>query len=423
MPTTAHNIELPCEQALAAWPPGLPLVALWSGDSHPASRWTLLGRPSHVREVPADQLDQLPAHTHAPKPGAGWVACLSYELGCLLEPAAGRPRGSWPLLTLARCEDAWLHDGLTGTWSPVGNPPRLDPPGHPRAWHVGSLTSELGEAGYTRRVARAVEYIHAGDVYQVNLAHRLHAPFTGSARAFFREWAAQSRAWYGAYMEWDSSPSTRRAVLSASPELFLSLNPATRRLVTRPMKGTRPAGRAVGELEHSAKDRAELAMIVDLMRNDLGRVCDLGSIRVDQPRAIESHTGLGVLQATATVSGTLAPGRSWWDAIRATFPGGSVTGAPKVRAMQIIQELEPSPRGPYCGCIGFIGDDGSFQFNIAIRTAVMEGTPDPATLDGFTSASIAYNVGAGIVADSSPAAEWQETLDKANAFVRAATHA
>lgn len=275
----------------------------------------------------------------------------------------------------------------------------------------------MGEPGYAARAARAVEYIRAGDVYQVNLAHELSGPFHGSARGFFREWVEQSGAWYGAYMEWDQA-ERRRAVVSASPELFLAFDPASRHLVTRPMKGTRPAGHAAGELEAAEKDRAELTMIVDLMRNDLGRVCDLGSVRVERSRAIERHDGLGVLQATATVAGTVSTGRTWWDVISATFPGGSVTGAPKVRAMQIIGELEGKPRGAYCGCVGFLSDSGAFQFNIAIRTAMIDGLPCAGTLDGVADGTISYSVGAGIVADSDPAAEWRETMDKAAAFLR-----
>ncbi|HEX2838810.1 MAG TPA: chorismate-binding protein, partial [Phycisphaerales bacterium] len=185
-----------------------------------------------------------------------------------------------------------------------------------------------------------------------------------------------------------------------------------------PMKGTRPAGHPAGELEAAEKDRAELTMIVDLMRNDLGRVCDLGSVRVERARAIERHEGLGVLQATATVAGTLRAGRTWWDVIAATFPGGSVTGAPKVRAMQIIGELEGRARGAYCGCIGFLSDSGAFQCNIAIRTAMIDGLPSAGTLDGVADGTISYSVGAGIVADSDPAAEWRETMDKAAVFLR-----
>ncbi len=423
MTTCDVTIELTCEQALAAWPADVPLAALWSGDRHPASRWTVLGRPSQVTRLGKGQLDAVGRGLAVARDGAGWFVCLSYELGSELEPVAGGATGDWPLVTLLRCEDAWVHDGTSGVWSRVGSPPKLQAPQAGAPWHVEALKSGMGEAEYVRRAGRCVDYIRAGDVYQVNLSHPLEGTFSGSARSLFRDWVVRSGCWYGAYLEWDES-GARRAVLSASPELFLSFDPVTRRLVTRPMKGTRPSGGVSGQgaedLRDSPKERAELTMIVDLMRNDLGRVCEIGSVRVDDPRRIERHAGLGVLQATATVSGTLAAERTWWDVIRATFPGGSVTGAPKVRAMQIIRELEARPRGPYCGCIGFVSDSGAFQFNIAIRTALIKGVGTPGTLDGLRDGGVSYSVGAGIVADSNPHAEWRETIDKARVFLERA---
>ncbi|HRQ72785.1 MAG TPA: chorismate-binding protein [Phycisphaerales bacterium] len=254
--------------------------------------------------------------------------------------------------------------------------------------------------------------MRAGDAYQVNLAHVLRGRFTGSTRDLYAALAAAARPEHGAYVESAPGP-TRWAVLSLSPELFLSFDPATRRVVTRPMKGTRPAHADPDELMHAPKDRAELAMIVDLMRNDLGRVCDFGSIRVDVPRRIERHaTGAaGVLQATATVSGTLRGGVTLGGLLAATFPPGSVTGAPKVRAMRIIDSLEGFRRGPYCGATAVIDDAGRAVLSVAIRTAVVTGRADATGL--FTDAAFEYAVGAGIVADSDPEAEWRETLDKA----------
>jgi anthranilate/para-aminobenzoate synthase component I len=203
-------------------------------------------------------------------------------------------------------------------------------------------------------------------------------------------------------------------VLGLSPELFLSFDATTRRLVTRPMKGTRPGDADPRELRDAEKDRAELAMIVDLMRNDLGRVCEFGSVRVEVPREIEHHGrgGGAVLQATATVSGTVRTGVGLAEILAATFPPGSVTGTPKVRAMQVIDELEPFARGPYCGCLGTFADDGSFELAVSIRTAVVRGRTDPVTGE-FVDAAFSYCVGAGIVADSTPHAEWEETMAKA----------
>jgi para-aminobenzoate synthetase component 1 len=170
------------------------------------------------------------------------------------------------------------------------------------------------------------------------------------------------------------------------------------------MKGTRPAGGDEAELASAEKDRAELNMIVDLMRNDLGRVCRFGSVRVEEPRAIERHGP--VLQATATVSGRVRGGLDLADVLGAGFPPGSVTGTPKIRAMQIIGELEGGPRGPYCGCIGLIDRGGRARLNVAIRTALL-------TEVGTGVWDLEFPVGAGIVADSDPEAEWRETLDKA----------
>jgi anthranilate/para-aminobenzoate synthase component I len=164
-------------------------------------------------------------------------------------------------------------------------------------------------------------------------------------------------------------------------------------------------------------------MIVDLMRNDLGRVATLASVQVSQPRIIEEH-GTGdsaLLQTTATITATLAPSTTLFDILRATFPPGSITGAPKIRAMQIIDELEHARRGPYCGSVGYIGDNGSAQLNVAIRTALIsppssEPTSNQNPSDYAAGSTLAYWVGAGIVADSTPASEWEETLAKASAI-------
>ncbi len=284
-----------------------------------------------------------------------------------------------------------------------------------RRFSLSRLRSSAGRERYCRDVERVLELIRAGDVYQVNLAHELSGAFRGSSRALFAGLAARSRPWHGAYLE-SFGPSPARALVSLSPELFLEFDPSTRRVRTRPMKGTRPGAASAHELEGSPKDRAELAMIVDLMRNDLGRVCVFGSVRVEDARRIERHGGhRGVLQATACVSGTLRSDRSLDDLVRGAFPGGSVTGAPKIRAMQVIDELEPVARGPYCGAVGFISDSGHAAFSIAIRTALIEGVANarPGT---FERATLRYSVGAGIVADSTPESEWRETLQKARAI-------
>jgi para-aminobenzoate synthetase component 1 len=191
----------------------------------------------------------------------------------------------------------------------------------------------------------------------------------------------------------------------------LQYSAANQRLSTRPMKGTRVStAHNRDELARSEKDRAELAMIVDLMRNDLGRVCSPGSMRVDTPYAIEQHgsQSAALLQATATVSGEPTHTTSWADVLEACFPPGSVTGAPKVRAVQIIRELEPTLRGPYCGCIGFVSDTGDATWSVAIRTACVQER------------DVTWHVGAGIVAESDPQREWEETLAKAGVLRGAA---
>jgi para-aminobenzoate synthetase component 1 len=363
----------------------------------------------------------------------GWVLAISYDLGRALEPAVGPGRGDepdpWPPLVAARCDRALVGDASTGSWWRVGGglatpAAAPDPSLDGSAWTLAPLRSRTGRDGYIAAVTRAIEYIRAGDVYQVNLAHRLSGAFGGSALGFFDTLAGHARPWYGAAMVFDTpavgGSVIRRAVASLSPELFLSFDPLTRRVTTRPMKGTRPDHASPEELRHADKDRAELNMIVDLMRNDLGRVCRFGSVRVEEGRRIERH-GSGVLQGTATVSGRLGDGLGLGDVLRAAFPAGSVTGAPKIRAMQIIDGLEPSRRGLYCGAIGYVSDCGRAGFSVAIRTATITGEPDPARGDALASGRLDYSVGAGIVADSDPGGEWAETLVKARVLARAAT--
>ncbi len=350
--------------------------------------------------------------------GAGWLYSLSYELGAIFEPAARHNedmwKPTWPLMVSQRVDDAYIFDHARNVWWAIGEPPAPEPVANDERFALGALSSDMGQAGYMQRVQRVLEYIRAGDVYQVNLAHRMRASFAGSHRGLFAKMMQAAQPWMGAYMEFEDG-DVPCALASASPELFIDYDPATRRVTTRPMKGTRQADADATQafahdLRDSVKDQAELTMIVDLMRNDLGRVSELGSVRVETPRTIESHgsKSAGVLQATATVSARAMDGLTWLDLLRAIFPGGSVTGAPKIRAMQIIDELELGPRGPYCGAIGYISDCGHAAFNIAIRTAAVRGD------------ELTYSVGAGLVADSDPLAEWQETLVKSAVLLAAA---
>jgi para-aminobenzoate synthetase component 1 len=262
--------------------------------------------------------------------------------------------------------------------------------------------SNFTKVEYLDRVRRVREYIAAGDVYQINLTQRFSARFTGDRYALYRRLRAASPAAFAAYLN-----AGDFQVLSSSPESFLRL--AGRELETRPIKGTRRRGatpeadaRQREELLASAKDRAELLMIVDLERNDLGRVCEPGSVQVDELHRLETHPTVHHL--VATVRGRLRPECDALDAVRAAFPGGSITGAPKIRAMQIIDELETVRRHVYTGAIGWLGFDGNCDLNIAIRTILCHA------------GRAHYHAGGGVVWDSEPEAEFQETLDKGRAM-------
>lgn len=406
---------------LERWPNSLPVAAAIAGDD--TARWSIIGPIAHLSHDPSTILASTapgsPPAPDAPPFESGWIGSLSYEWGWETEPgAAGHAfespgknarnpatpprRSQWPTATFARLEAALIFDHLRRVWWESGHANL--------AAQINGITAQPCEAGvprsqtgrhaYEAAAARVLEYIRAGDIYQANIAHALVATYMGRPLDWFITRGRAARPRYGAFIE-----SPRAAVASLSPELFLEYLPAERTLITRPMKGTRPAEQGQEDLVLAEKDRAELAMIVDLLRNDLGRVSELGSVRVEVPREVERHgsQARGVLQATATVRSTLRAGLTRDDAVRGCFPGGSVTGAPKVRAMQIIEELEPSPRGPYCGACGVIADQGWMRLNVAIRTAL------------FEAGSLSYSVGAGIVAESDPAQEWEETLVKARA--------
>jgi para-aminobenzoate synthetase component 1 len=269
----------------------------------------------------------------------------------------------------------------------------------------GEARANLDEAGYRRAFARVHDYLRAGDCYQVNLAQRFEVAASGPSWPAYRQLRQSARAPFAAYM---STPAAD--ILSVSPERFLQVD-AEGHVETRPIKGTRPRDpaperdRELGEsLVASAKDRAENVMIVDLLRNDLGRVCATGSVRVPQLFELESFPGVHHL--VSTVTGRLAAGRHAVDLLRASFPGGSITGAPKIRAMEIIEELEPHRRGVYCGAIGYIGFDGAMDTNIAIRTLV------------YSDGRARCWAGGGLVIDSEAGAEYQETFDKAAGMLR-----
>jgi para-aminobenzoate synthetase component 1 len=271
------------------------------------------------------------------------------------------------------------------------------------------VRSNFTRAGYLDAVARVIEYVFAGDIFQANLSQRLEAPLVGTPLELYDRLRRRNPAPFSAYLECGDL-----VVASSSPERFLRVEPGGA-VETRPIKGTRPRG--VGP-EHDAalaralvesdKDRAENVMIVDLLRNDLSRVCRPGSVRVPELFMIEHYATVHHL--VSTVVGELAPEQGPLDLVRAAFPGGSITGAPKVRAMQIIAELEPTQRAVYCGSIGYLSVTGALDTSIVIRTCLVRGG---------RGGNVYAQVGGGIVADSDPEQEYRETLDKARGLVAA----
>ncbi|HEY8932793.1 MAG TPA: aminodeoxychorismate synthase component I [Rariglobus sp.] len=361
----------------------------------------------------------------------GAVGFFSYELCTQLEKLARTKPDDLP--AIPDCEFAFYdaliaHEHATGRSWLVANPVATTPAAELLARLRTALTpsaqsnpigysvpkSETTDpvpnftrATYADAINRIKTYIASGDVYQVNLTQRFTTPLPCPPYALYQRLRQRSPAPFAAYLSFGPVQ-----IVSSSPERFLTVR--GRHVETRPIKGTRPRSadpttdaRLAAELLASEKDRAELLMIVDLERNDLGRVCDFGSVRIDQLWRLESHPTVHHL--VSTVSGTLRTGLDAIDCVRAAFPGGSITGAPKIRAMEIIDELEPHRRHVYTGAIGYIGFDGDADLNIAIRTITC--------LDGRAY----YHVGGGVVWDSDPAAEYQETLDKGRAMHEALT--
>jgi para-aminobenzoate synthetase component 1 len=267
------------------------------------------------------------------------------------------------------------------------------------------LLSNFEREDYLKAVERIIEYLRAGDCFQVNLAQRLLYPAHMSAVELYKRLRAGNPSPFACYFDLGDFK-----IASASPERFLRCERG--RVQTRPIKGTRPRGRTPGqdralveELGASVKDRAENVMIVDLLRNDLGRVCGYGSIDVPTVCGVETYPYVHHL--VSEVCGRLRSGLGPIDLLRAAFPGGSVTGAPKIRAMEIIAELEPTARGPYCGSLGYVGFDGTMDTNILIRTFTVGR--------GW----VQFPVGGGIVADSIPEREYDETWHKAAGLLQA----
>ena len=344
----------------------------------------------------------------------GLIGYWSYDLGRTIEPVGNAAHHlvalpasrtglyDWALIQDHEHQQSWLvatsaRREQVLSW--------LDQPAAPTAAFqlLSPFSGELDKAGYARRFDAVQHYIRAGDCYQINLAQRFSAAYRGDLWEAYLRLRQATPTPYAGFMSWPGEQG-EQAILSLSPERFLQCR-ADGHVETRPIKGTRSRGntpeedrRLACELISSPKDRAENVMIVDLLRNDLGRVCRPGSVRVPQLCGLESYANVHHL--VSIVSGELAGGRHPLDLLAAAFPGGSITGAPKVRAMQIIDELEPSRRSVYCGSLGFIDVRGNMDTSIAIRTVVAD--------DG----KLHLWGGGGLVADSDVEAEYIETLDK-----------
>jgi para-aminobenzoate synthetase component 1 len=334
--------------------------------------------------------------------------CLAFYDWCLVHHrGSGR---AWIVATglpgrdrrAARRRLEWALDRLNGV--EAGGEP-VDS----RSFAAADLHSNFERDRYLAAVRTAKDYLVAGDIYQVNLSQRFQGSLRGDSWGFYRRLRQVNPPLFGAYLGFPEA-----TVMSASPEEFLHVR--GRQVRTRPIKGTRPRGPTAEEdrklglaLMASVKDRAENLMIVDLMRNDLGRVCRVGSVRAPHLFELEKHPT--VFHLVSTVTGELDEGRDVVDLLRASFPGGSVTGAPKIRAIEIIDELEPHRRGVYCGGIGVIDFAGNMHLNMAIRTLTRIG-------DSFY-----FHVGGAIVFDSDPADEYEETLHKGRGLLRALGYA
>ncbi len=420
----------------------LPGVALFeSARPGRRGRWSFLSAgPVAVFEAPAAGADPFtearrslarltPTARAEPGPpfAGGLIGYLGYDLGHALErlPTIAADDSGLPVLRLAlhdwtiawdrRTGRAWLA-GRAVDGDAVGLARRLGEvrerlaSGPSRAStsvpDALEFVSSLDRPAYLARVEAIRTAIADGAIYQANLARRLATPFDGDPWPLYRRLRTGDPALYSAFLDLGAcAAGAPRAIVSASPEPFLAADP-TGRVATDPIKGTRPRGRdraadraLARELLGSAKDRAENVMIVDVLRNDLGRVCRPGSVRVTRLCRLERTAA--VQHLVSTVTGRLAPGRDPFHLLAAAFPGGSITGAPKIRAMELLETLEPVRRGPYTGALGWIGPDGAMGTSILIRTFVADGR------------RLSLHVGGGITWRSDPAAEWDETVAKA----------
>jgi len=340
--------------------------------------------------------------------GGAYVAgFLSYECGEDLKGLGrcGPQDTNTPVAWFGVYSKAFVFDHRTGEFE--GEPPDEFPAEDAQSgqnFEIRNLRFGITEPDYAEKIATIHEYIRSGDTYQVNFTDQLRFDFSGSPAAMFAALAESQPVQYSAFLHGENWH-----ILSFSPELFFRRK--DRRIVTRPMKGTARRGADIAEdeaiarwLENDSKNRSENVMIVDLLRNDLGRICEYGSVRVDQLFAVEKYETL--FQMTSEISGALRPGVRYPDIFGSLFPCGSVTGAPKHRTIEIIQELERAPRGVYTGAIGFFSPAREAVFNVAIRTVVLENNRG------------VMGVGSGIVIDSRAEDEFRECLLKSEFLTR-----
>ncbi len=428
--------------------PGLALLE--SARSGRAGRWSfLVAEPVAMVEgsspgadafagarAALGRMDPSPLPAGGPPFGGGLVGHLGYDLGCRLERLPSRAIDDQGLPDLRLGLHAWTiaWDGRDGRAWLVGRAIDGDVAALARALASVRVRaeasvrvplrgapalpglvfrSETSRDAWMSRVEELRGAIAAGELYQANLTRRLVTPFEGDPWAIFRRLRAGEPAAFTAYLDLGRHPAvaTRRAIVSASPEPFLAVD-ASGHVQTDPVKGTRPRGASRGEdralaaeLLGSEKDRAENTMIVDVLRNDLGRVCLPGSVRVPRLRRLERTPS--VQHLVSTVTGRLAPGRDAFDLLAAAFPGGSITGAPKIRAMELLEAMEPVRRGPYCGAALWVDAGGAMGSSVLIRTFVADGR------------QLTLHVGGGITWRSDPAGEWEETRTKARGPLRA----
>jgi len=364
-------------------------------ENGPAGRAALFAGPTAlIRAGHAGEVDAaLDALDRARSDGRWCAGFASYELGYALEPRlAGLmpPVRDVPLLLFGVFDAPAPAEAMLTQAATEATGARLAP-----------ATPAWDQPDHAAAMAQVLDFIAAGDIYQANLTMQMAAAAQGSALGLYGALRLRQPVAHGALVDLPDCP----AILSRSPELFFATD-ADGRIETRPMKGTAPRATNPAhdaalrlELQHSIKNRAENLMIVDLLRNDISRICQTGSVRV--PRLYDIESFATVHQMVSHVTGRLLPGTRPSDIFRALFPCGSITGAPKIRAMQIIRALEVAPRGVYCGAIGWLGPDGAAAFNVAIRTLTL-------------AAGLArFGVGGGIVADSRAAGEYEEALWKA----------